>query len=96
MKRKNMDQKEYSFQHTKERCKERYGIDLSKMDYSYLCSKIKDRQCEFISHAKQGNGVQSICKVNFFNEADLYAVYLNETELIKTVLPREGFEFYER
>ena len=88
-----MNPQEYNFQHTKERCMERYNIDLTRLDYMVLCNQIKngvDR--EIIDTTKQGNGTQLICKVNLYDQV-LYVVYLDETGLITTALPKEPFTF---
>ncbi len=94
MKRKNLkgdELKVYNYQHTKQRAKERYNLQLSKSNYNQLCQQIKNRSLVVqIKKEVQKRGTQRVFKVRF-RDCNLYAVYLDETETITTLLPPNDF-----
>ena len=92
MKRKNLNSQDYNYNHTRERCKERYGFDISMLDYVNLCYQIiNDTNTKIINTEQQKNGTQLVCRLKFNNEY-LYVVYNVKTQNITTMLPKESFE----
>ena len=96
MKRKNLNQKEYGYTHTKQRLKERYELEITRSEYDTLCEKIRerkngilDRHSEYISHMKrmhpQKKGFQLILDTPFKNQI-IKIVWEDHRDCITTVL----------
>jgi len=85
---KTVKDKEYSFNHTKERLSERYNLSLSKKEYETLCSLISKKTL-----LVKENDIQEIHLILWKNKR-IKAVYNQEKQCITTVLPGEDFCFY--
>jgi len=87
MKRKNLDQEEYSYQHTKQRLLERYGMTISKVEYHKLCKKVRERKNIIsIGTNQQKKGLQLVIDT-LFKSKIITVVWENDRDCITTVLP---------
>ena len=87
MKRKNMNQKEYGFTHTKQRLKERYNLNISHEEYDYLCNKVrKGKYSNVVGVNTQKTGEQKIVGM-LFKERLLILVWEEHRDCITTALP---------
>jgi len=78
----------YSFNHTKERMEDRYGIEINAMDYAEMCENIiHKKNVLFITSEKQKNDVQEIYDV-YLRSTLVRIVWSTTNKWIKTVLPR--------
>jgi hypothetical protein len=86
---KTIKDRNYSFNHTKERLKERYGIDISIDDYDYLCTKvITNDDINIIMMEKQDNDIQYTYDLDFKYKGTLRVVWSDKRQCITTVLER--------
>ena len=86
---KTIKDRHYSFKHTQKRLGERYDIEISLMDYDYLCKKIKSNDdVVLIMTEKQKNDIQYTYDLNFKYRGTIRAVWSEERQLITTVLER--------
>ena len=77
----------YSFNHTRERLEERYGISIDAKDYAVMCERVdKKKDVKFISEEKQKKDVQQIYHMSF-KGATVRVVWSKAGKCIKTVLP---------
>ena len=80
----------YSFNHTRKRLEERYGIEINAMDYAEMCEHIdKKENVLFITLEKQKNDVQEIYDV-YLRSTLVRVVWSRSNRWIKTVLPMIG------
>ena len=80
---------EYSFEHTRERIKERYGVDINREDYNELCVRANLKEnVVFMSEKKQKNGVQQVL-IMPFKDVQLKVVWSTSRQCITTVLPKD-------
>ena len=83
-----MDPKEYGYQHTKQRLSGRYGLDISRVEYHKLCSKVRDRKNIIsISTNQEKKGLQLVIET-LFKDHIITVVWENHRDCITTVLPR--------
>ena len=76
----------YSFNHTKERMKLRYDIDIDFRDYTEMCKRINDKiNVKFISEDNQKKK-QQIYDIPFKNQT-VRVVWSTTVKWIKTALP---------
>ena len=90
MKRKNLNQKEYGYTHTKQRLKERYGLEITRSEYDTLCEKVRKK--EYIlsnSINKQKKGLQFVFDTMFKGQI-IKIVWENHRDCITTILPEEN------
>lgn len=85
---KTIKNKEYSFNHTKERLLERFGLSLNKEEYKTLCSLINKKTLIVKEDDKQ-----EIHLISWRNK-QIKAVFNLEKQCITTVLPDKDFCFY--
>lgn len=73
----------YSFFHTRDRLKERYGIDLTSEEYVGICTSVKT-----LNGFWQRNGTdnQKITKMSFKNQIVTF-VWSEERQCVTTALP---------
>jgi len=84
---KTKKDKLYSFDHTRKRLAERYGIEIQSIDYTELCSRInKKKDVKFVSEEKQKKDIQQIYDITF-RGATVRVVWSMANRYIKTVLP---------
>ena len=78
----------YSFNHTRKRLEERYGISIDVKDYAKMCERI-DRKggIKFISEEKQKKDLQQIYDMSFKGNT-IRVVWSTSNKWIKTVLPK--------
>ncbi len=92
MKRKNLNQKEYGYTHTKQRLKERYELDITRVEYDTLCEKIRERKNGILDRHK---GFQ-LTLDTLFKGHTIKIVWENHRDCITTILPKPEKEVYER
>lgn len=86
---KTIKDKKYSFEHTQERLKERYDIEITFEDYKYLCNKIKsNNDTVLIMTEKQKNDIQYTYDLNFKYRGTIRIVWSEKRQLITTALER--------
>lgn len=77
----------YSFNHTKERLRDRYGIKINGVDYAEMCERIiKKRDVKLISEEKQKKDVQQIYNMPFKGTI-IRVVWSTLNKRITTALP---------
>ena len=77
----------YSFNHTKERLEDRYGIEINAVDYAEMCERVdKKKDIKFISEEKQKKDIQQIYHMPFKGNT-IRVVWSITNRCIKTVLP---------
>lgn len=79
----------YSFEHTKQRAKERYGLDLDQKTYDKWCALAK--KAKAINTEKDGKVIQTT-HIILWNNLKVICVYENIRDCITTVLPPEQFK----
>lgn len=84
----------YSFDHTRKRLAERYGIEIHSMDYDEMCKRVdKKKDVKFISEEKQKNDTQQIYDMSIKSMVCptkvIRVVWSRANKCIKTVLPME-------
>lgn len=80
---------EYSFDHTRERISERYGIDITREDYNELCRRANLKEnVEFMSEDSQKNDVQVVL-VMPFKDVQLKVVWSTSRQCITTALSKD-------
>ena len=80
----------YSFNHTKERLRDRYGIKINGVDYAEMCENIiHKRYVLFITSEKQKNDVQEIYDV-YLRDTTVRVVWSTLNKRITTALPMLG------
>ena len=82
---KTKKDKEYSFNHFKERLKERYGFDIERKEYNSLCSHIE--YCALISIEKQKDDIQRIHDLGFRGVL-VRVVWSEKRQCLTTAIPR--------
>lgn len=87
---KTKKDKNYSYEHTKQRLKERYNIDDLTMDqYDHMCEKILKKQgAIMVDKEQQKNDVQIIYDLEFVYVNPIRVVWSESRQLITTVLER--------
>jgi hypothetical protein len=95
MKRKNVDQSEYSMKHTQQRMHERYGVSLSKDDYASLCKATRNAIVTMCMGDKSKllnvEGPQLTLEVEYQSQP-VAVVWDTESARVKTVLPESVLE----
>lgn len=82
---KTIKDKKYSFNHFKERLKERYSLSVTKKEYEYLCSKVKTYK-QYINIEIQKHDIQKVYDI-IFKGKTIRIVFSESRQLITTVLP---------
>ena len=87
---KTVKDKNYSFNHTRQRLKERYGIDdLSMEQYNYMCEKILTKQnAIMVEEEFQSDDTQIIYDLEFIHRDPIRVVWSEKRQCITTVLER--------
>jgi len=86
---KTVKDRNYSFNHTKQRLLERYDIDISMEDYNYLCKRVEsNRDVLLVMIEKQKDGDQYTYDLNFKYRGVVRVVYNKEKGYITTALRR--------
>jgi hypothetical protein len=83
-KMKTKKDRTYSFNHFKERLKERYGLDINEKEYNILC--LVNTLDIPISTEHQKNDTQKVYDV-IFKEKIIRVVYSEAKQIVTTVLP---------
>ena len=79
----------YSYDHTRKRMEERYGIFIGFKDYIEMCEQIvRKKDVKFISEEKQKKDIQQIYDMSF-KDVVIRVVWSKSNKCIKTVLPME-------
>lgn len=87
---------DYSYDHSKQRAKERYGITLTRKDYDHLCDRIRRKnQVREVSTEKNGEDVQTLFEIGYKGQI-LLAVYSGARDRITTFLPPIDFAKIDR
>lgn len=86
---KTVKDRDYSFEHTKKRLKERYNIAITITDYDYLCNKVKGKK-DLISvmSEKQDGDIQYTYDLQFQYRGVIRVVWSETRQYITTVLKR--------
>ena len=80
----------YSFNHTKERLRDRYGIKINGVDYTEMCEQIlKKKDVKLVSEEKQKKDVQQIYNISF-KGIIIRIVWSTLNKRITTALPMVG------
>jgi hypothetical protein len=94
------EKKQRKMIHSIERCKERYGIELSEIDYRRITNSIrflgkpyKKRYYE-VELIKKVSCTRTIYLVKY-NNTNLTCVYNKDKECIESILPNKSKEFLE-
>jgi len=86
---KTVKDRNYSFKHTQQRLKERYGIDITLEDYDRLCKKVEsNRDVLLIMIEKQDGGDQYTYDINFKYRGTIRVVWNKKKQYITTALKR--------
>jgi len=81
--------KQYSFEHTKLRLLQRYGIDITMDDYDAICHMIKHNICTtLIDTEKQKDDTQYIYDLKWALNPILRVVWSDKRQRITTALKR--------
>lgn len=78
------DTLDYSYHHVKKRLKERYDLDISRLEYDRLNSIVPK---SFVYKVEEDAEEKQYLYKFFFKEKEVIFVYSKERERIKTVLP---------
>ena len=77
----------YSFNHTRKRLRDRYGIKINGVDYAEMCERVnKKKDVRLISEEKQKKDVQQIYHMSFKGNT-IRVVWSTLNKRITTVLP---------
>ncbi len=100
MKRKNLNQKEYGYEHTKQRLKERYELEITQSEYDLLCESIQHIKDRVPAHDvnNEKDGLQFVLTI-MFKKRPVTVVWEERRNCITTVLPipeRDIRNVYER
>jgi hypothetical protein len=86
---KTVKDRAYSFNHTKERLLERYGIFITIKDYNKLCKKIKDNNgVVMVMMESQKGDTQYTYDLDFKEGQPIRVVWSNIRDCITTALER--------
>ncbi len=86
---KTKKDREYSFNHTKQRLSERYGIKIDRKQYDHICFKVKNhKDVNLIMAEDKQNGLQFIYDY-LHNGKTIRVVWSDERDCITTALERE-------
>ena len=87
---KTIKDRNYSFEHTKQRLKERYHIDITIKHYDMMCQQILDEKDIFLIEVEyQYHDTQIIYDLHFPHRNPIRVVWSEERECITTVLERK-------
>ena len=89
---KTIKNKEYSFNHYKQRLNERYNLNITKKEYNKRCSMVK-KTFKLISIEKQKKDIQTIY-IGEWKNISIKVVWSDYRKCLTTVLPKE--EKYDR
>jgi len=87
---KTIKDKNYSFNHTKQRLSERYGIDITRKDYDFLCEKVKGKKdAKLVMIEYQKDGDQYTYDLQFRYRRNIRVVWNEAKQYITTALERK-------
>jgi hypothetical protein len=86
---KTVKDRDYSFNHTKQRLLERYGIDLDLEEYDWICSKVKSHEDVNLIMAENRQQELQFIYDYLHNGKKIRIVWSNERDCITTALERE-------
>ena len=79
----------YSFEHTKQRLKERYDIDITREHYDILCDNIKNNQgITLVEIEYHKNDNQFIYDLHFPHRSEIRVVWSEKRQCVTTALER--------
>jgi len=91
---KTVKDRQYSFNHTQKRLKERYDIEITMKDYNYLCDKVKGKKDAVpVMVEIHNNDTQYIYDLQFQYRGTIRVVWSEKRKCITTVLRRNINEF---
>lgn len=85
---KTVKDREYSFQHCKERAKERYGLELTRDAWEQWAEECR-RTVEFAIYTNTNGKIVQTTHVIYWWGVKLIVVYENKRDCITTLLPPE-------
>lgn len=87
---KTLKDREYSFNHTRKRLKERYDIDLDMEEYDRICDKVQNHKDVILIMAENKQGeLQFIYDYYYdYNKGKIRVVWSDERQCITTALKR--------
>lgn len=81
---------EYSYNHFKQRLKERYDTDITREDYDYLNSNVKRHRNPKLAISIDNNGDQEIYEYALTNTLRVLVVWSVSKDRVTTVLKRRS------
>jgi len=86
---KTIKDKQYSFNHTNLRLKERYDMEITMEDYDYFCHRIQTKDyISLVNIEYQKDDKQYVYDLQFPRRGDIRVVWSEKRQLITTVLER--------
>jgi predicted metalloenzyme YecM len=85
---KTVKDREYSFNHTKKRLKERYDIDITMEDYDHICFKVKNHKDVKLIMAENKQQELQFTYDYLHNGEKIRVVWSDERDCITTALQR--------
>lgn len=82
---KTRKDKDYSFWHTQQRMKERFGLDLTQEEYNRYNASIPSLRYSIISSERNSDDVQHFIRMNHRNRTVIF-VYSENKQRITTVV----------
>lgn len=87
---KTIKDRDYSFNHTKKRLKERYNIEITMTDYDYLCNKVQTKNdIILIMTETEGDDTQNTYDLQFEYRGIVRVVWSENRQCVTTVLRRQ-------
>lgn len=91
MKRKNMNPREYSFSHTRDRLRERYGMELDETGYDRLTNQVRESIVALTMNSPRARLIntenEQMTFIVEFQGREVAAVWDCRRALVTTVLP---------
>jgi len=86
---KTIKDRTYSFNHTKQRLKERYDIDIEVNHYDHMCEKILNKNgAIWVETEYQKNDTQRVYDLEFEFRGPIRVVWSEKRQCITTALKR--------
>ena len=86
---KTIKDREYSFNHTRARLKERYGIELDMEGYDHICHRVKNhKDVKLIMKENKQDKLQYIYDLDYHFRGKIRVVWSDERQCITTALSR--------
>jgi len=86
---------DYSYEHFKKRLKERYDTDITREDYDYLNSDVKQHRHIGMLISTDNNGDQEVYDYSLTNTLKILIVWSVSKDRVTTVLKPEIKENYD-